>query len=338
MIMRTLFLVLLIIQLINIDSRRFYAYSYDEILLKLEKFQTEYEDIFELYTAKEKYNLYFTEENNVKCSKKSGTCQHHMIIITNHETWSNDLSRPHVFFSGALHGNEVVGPSTLIELCDYILFEYKNNKQNLWINYLINNRVIILTPMTNSHGYALSKREEVKIDPNRDFPYMISDASNCMQTLTARLVNEIFREYLIQLAITFHGGMRAISYEWGAPNHNTPLDLSPDHMAQLQMAKHMQILGGHMFDNNVDIHNKKYYPIGTLNRVVYPVNGGMEDWAYAGSWDTKNVIQCSPNTWGGYPKNKTIYNDAMLRAFNFLVEASDAKIPKNQWGNIKNNW
>lgn len=22
-----------------------------------------------------------------------------------------------------------------------------------------------------------------------------------------------------QLAVTFHGGMRAIAYEWGAPNH-----------------------------------------------------------------------------------------------------------------------
>ena len=28
------------------------------------------------------------------------------------------------------------------------------------------------------------------------------------------------------------------------------------------------------------------YPYGRLNSQVYPVHGGMEDWAYAASWDT----------------------------------------------------
>lgn len=28
------------------------------------------------------------------------------------------------------------------------------------------------------------------------------------------------------------------------------------------------------------------YPYRPMNSLVYPVNGGMEDWAYAASWET----------------------------------------------------
>lgn len=338
-----LYLIFVIILVDILQCRNFYPYSYDEIVSKLEKWQSEYPNIFKLYTAREKYNLHLPD--HIKCNNKQ--CEHHIIIITNHNTWSSDLSRPHIFLSGALHGNERVGPSTLIELCDYLLYKYDTDLSS-WIQYLINHRVIILTPMTNSIGYAQSKREEYqRLDPNRDFPYM-TEPKSCMKTIVARVINEIFREYLIQLAITFHGGMRAISYEWGSPNHNTPKDYSPDHIAQVELVTQMQILGGHLPSNSVsrnkkNINNKWFYPIGTLNKVVYPVKGGMEDWAYTGSWDKDMVKPCNPDTYINdniqqYPIEKTIYNNAQLRAFNFLIEASDDKIPKNNWGNIKNGW
>jgi hypothetical protein len=64
-----------------------------------------------------------------------------------------------------------------------------------------------------------------------------------------------------------------------------------------------------------------------MNDLVYPVNGGMEDWAYAGSWDTDLVIQCNPITYNGYPKSQTKYDDSTLRVFNMLVETSNHKTP-----------
>lgn len=53
----------------------------------------------------------------------------------------------------------------------------------------------------------------------------------------------------------------------------------------------------------------------------------MEDFAFAGSWDTERVIQCEPKTFGGYPKEKTVYGPSTLRMFNMLVESSNQKIP-----------
>jgi len=54
------------------------------------------------------------------------------------------------------------------------------------------------------------------MDPNRDFPYL---QTSCMRTVTARVINELFREHLFQAMITFHGGTRILSYEWGSRNH-----------------------------------------------------------------------------------------------------------------------
>ena len=50
----------------------------------------------------------------------------------------------------------------------------------------------------------------------------------------------------------------------------------------------MQFLGGHLSDTDArhghhgaHDHQGWHYPIGTLNKVVYFVKGGMEDWVYA---------------------------------------------------------
>ncbi|CAM9459879.1 unnamed protein product, partial [Ectocarpus sp. 13 AM-2016] len=37
--------------------------------------------------------------------------------------------------------------------------------------------------------------------------------------LSVRSVNEVWREHAFQLAVTFHGGMVGMAYEWGSPDH-----------------------------------------------------------------------------------------------------------------------
>jgi hypothetical protein len=71
---------------------------------------------------------------------------------------------------------------------------------------------------------------------------------------------------------------------------------------------------------------RQLYPAGRLNDVVYPVAGGMEDWAYGASWQPNSVKPCQPprrsvDLYGPYPTAKTTYDDSQLRAFNILVEA-----------------
>jgi hypothetical protein len=189
---------------------------------------------------------------------------------------------------------------------------------------LVTTRRIVMTPTTNALGYYRNHREEGDIDPNRDFPYDLTDARVCMQTIAGRTVNEIYRDHMFQMALTFHAGMEVVAYEWGAP---TWLDhYSPDDEAQKQVASAYSRYGGGWSRSHPYNH-------GTMNEKVYYVRGGMEDWAYAASWDPERVIQCQPKQFGGYPAEKTVYNNSTLRVFNMLVETSDHKEPgKNELG------
>jgi hypothetical protein len=108
------------------------------------------------------------------------------------------------------------------------------------------------------------------------------------------------------------------SYEWGAPTYSKVR--SPDETAQKDIASTYSKFGGGWADSGP-------YKYGDMNSQVYPVQGGMEDWAYAGSWDPDRVVQCQPTTFGGYDAQKTAYGASTLRTFNMLVESSDYKIP-----------
>ncbi len=73
-----------------------------------------------------------------------------------------------------------------------------------------------------------------------------------------------------------------------------------------------------------------------MTGTVYPVTGGMEDWAYSGSWEGAPIITqpCKPTTYGGYDPEKTLYDknykDA-LKSIMFLLEVSHEKIPEQKF-------
>ena len=192
-----------------------------------------------------------------------------------------------------------------------------------WLARLVATRRIVILPSANALGYYRNIREEGDIDPNRDFPFDVDDPTKCMQTIAGRTLNEVFRQHMIQLSLTFHGGMEVVAYEWGAPtflNYD-----SPDDTAQHDIASAYSQYGGGWTES----HN---YDFGTMNDLVYYVRGGMEDWAYAASWDPERVIECQPTQFNGYPAEKTRYNNSTLRVFNMLVETSDTKEPKHHLG------
>jgi len=150
-------------------------------------------------------------------------------------------------------------------------------------------------------------------------------------------MNELFRQHIFQMGITFHGGMEAVAYEWGAPSYQlpdapkqasalnpVPSYAAPDSVSQKQMSHIYSSYGGKFIKNGGE-----KYPVGTMNELVYPVEGGMEDWSYAASWDKDRVVQCTPTTYGGYPPERTTYGPGNLRTFNALVETSNDKTPQD---------
>lgn len=310
--------------------KQFKYRSYGEIVNHLLTLEKKYPEYLELYTAQEAFGV--ASPSSLSCTRngKKEPCQQYILRITDESTLP-DRDRPEVFFSGALHGDERVGPIAVTELATLLLDHASRSDGNPWIKQLVQTRSIFIMPTTNAYGYDRNSRTEDGVDPNRDFNYLKSDRG-CMQTITARSVNELWIRHLFQLAITFHGGMRAVSYEWGSTNHyswsgwSRSSEKSPDHQAQWFLGLAMSKYGGAFKDG-------EFYPHGPMNDIVYGVEGGMEDWGYAASWENqvtskkKPINTCNPTTYGGYSPSKTKYNNASHRAFNILVETSNSKQP-----------
>lgn len=346
-------------------------YSYSKIISKMKSLSRKYPTLIKVDTAQNLYNLPNPEGN---CSKnKRRPCEHNIAFITNFSISNKD--KPQIFFSGEVHGDETVGPNAAIELISLLVTMYSKNK---WIKYLLDTRYIIILPMGNPYGYFASIREEMMTsntykDINRDFPYLSS--SSCMETIGARVINEIFIHHLIQLSLSLHGGEESLTYPYGTPNHikssSLPhIDMNYTVLQNKTVIPHSRKLSIEEYEkyqqNEFDLFFEKFngsyktpdhisissignrlgslshYKTGTMNDVVYPVKGGMEDWAYSASWEGYPIITqpCKPKTYGGYKEENTIYDQKYkdaLKSAMFLFEVSQEKEPPEYLLGKRNN-
>ena len=207
-----------------------------------------------------------------------------------------------------------------------------------WISRLVSNRRIILVPIVNPLAFYKKQPNELdNVDVNFDFPFSVNQVNECMRTVAARTINELFRSHLIQPTITFHSGENKapfIAYQWGSPffiqlNTKNPSDgtsyyQAPDALAQKQLSTVFSSYAG-----DISSLPNSIYQIGPIHDFVNPVKTNrMEDWSYAASWDTKHVPPfCQPDTYGGYDANKTVYSKSELRSSTILVQTSEDKQP-----------
>ena len=340
------------------SQREYNHYNYDEIMTTFEELSHSCSHYIKIDTSQARYNL-----DSVEGCGNNKNCSNLIVFLTDFDSYT--LDRPAYYISGVLHGDEIIGPPSVTEFAKYFCDTY-NIKKNSLYHHILKNKLIIITPMTNAFGYFNGKREEKVFfpktkeykyaDPNRDFPYFNSnqEIQNCMQTIAARTINEIFNEFIIGGAITFHGGTSVLGYAWGNHVHtyknNNKLKSteSPDFNAFNKIGQIMVKLSS----SRDNLKNKiKDYELGDMTSTVYPLNGALEDWAYGG-WENKEyenmgtnlrpIKTCKPesftpyemiwNNLNGIDHNSIDYN-YKLRCLMYLAEASDEKKPKkNEYG------
>ena len=93
----------------------------------------------------------------------------------------------------------MIGPNSV-----YYFLEYMLMHKSAITSHLLDHLEIIVTPMTNAVGYYNGHREELlsaeaqqktgkhSFDINRDFPYNHPSPSDCLNTIAARIVYQIF--------------------------------------------------------------------------------------------------------------------------------------------------
>jgi len=98
-------------------------------------------------------------------------------IVTLTDVHSPAEDKVQVYISGAVHGDERVGPHAAYYLIEMLVSGFGHDQ---YITNLLQTREIIITPMTNAPGFDSSTREEKMggvaakygtVDINRDFPY-----------------------------------------------------------------------------------------------------------------------------------------------------------------------
>ena len=99
-------------------------------------------------TASERYNI----EHRVSC-ENAQLCEVDIVTLTDLESINQ---KKKVYFSGALHGDEVIGPNAVYYFIEYML----KSASEPSTQHILENVTVILTPMTNAPGYHFHEREE----------------------------------------------------------------------------------------------------------------------------------------------------------------------------------
>ncbi|PXF47949.1 Carboxypeptidase D [Gracilariopsis chorda] len=312
------------------NAKQFTYLNYNQLHSCLVTLADKYPKLIRLYSAQDRFSLPHVgnctdpnEQNND--SHASGPCTIWVVELSNFNTLPDDPQRPEILISGELHGDEVIGPHAALAFLQYMTENYETD---VFVRHMVDTRLVTVVPMTNAIGFHLNVREEVQqieprisFDPNRDFGFD-QKPTYCMQTVAARALNELFRVHLFRLLITFHGGTNVIGYEWGDNSHcNGPIcKPAPDTKIMAALADRMSYNAGPAGPHT------PVYPTGNMGKTVYPVNGGLEDWAYGASW-AEEATQCEPSTLGGYAKEKTKKDRMTKRCITYLVETADSKRP-----------
>ena len=287
------------------QERPYRLYTAQEIHARMVQLGSDYPDFVRVTTSQEAFGLAtagtssdcpFDDDTTTTSSTSSG-CRNYYAIVqdyTVHPEGSASAARlPTVLLSGALHGDERVGPTTVVETLQLLVQAAACEAtidaacrrgdttllpapQRQWLARLVTTRRIIVVPTANALGYYRNTRTEAfQDDPNRDFPFDVTNTDQCMRTLAGRTLNELFLDHIVQLCCTFHAGIELIGYEWGAFPYLHNGSISPDDVAQAQLATSLARYGGQWAGT-------PEYRTGPSNALLYAVHGGMEDWAYAG--------------------------------------------------------
>jgi len=319
--------VLVLYMVLPFVCSQYYEYlNFTVLASHLITLKEKYPDLIKVETAYERFNLPSPDCN-------SDECPIYIVTLTHFKSLTS--TRPQVFISGALHGNEVLGPNIVIYLLEHLLENYEKDN---WITYLINNRQLVAMPVPNSQGYFYNRRQEMYkgeyYDPNRDFPYD-NNSSNCLNTLTGRSIVRTITDHMFIIGITFHGGDYAISYPWGSINHavKSKGEEAPDDEAMRGVAEMLSRVAG---------ITPAPYAVGKVTDILYPVKGGLEDWAYAASWAKTIerdafVEECTNEIKANDNASKIIINEHNVRFPLYLIETANSKWPsKELWGRKEN--
>lgn len=337
-----------------ISDREFQLLDHTQIRDTLFLWKENYPDLIQVSSSQDTYGLE-RAGGTQDCSHEEDVegCSNYFFVIQDFirhpEESASSRELPEIFWSGAMHGSDHLGPTVVMETASLLLqaancesLPNKNSKlpwdeelaaahdcriklyaqgvsdtRRKWLARLVSTRRLVVVPTPNALGFSRGENFEGSIDPDLDFPYGYNNETQvlCMQSVAARTINEIFRDHMFQISLSFHSGADVIGFPWGSASWDQDMK-SPDIRAQFELASAEEVAMGIDYKIEIDQLSK----IDQTRRL-----GILEDWAYASSWDQERVAQCETTAHGGYEMSKTAYNDSTNRAVSLMVSSEADK-------------
>jgi hypothetical protein len=202
-----------------------------------------------------------------------------------------DEDEPEVFYTGLIHACEPMGMEVLLYFMWYLLDNYETDSL---CTYLINNRELWFVPVINVDGYEYNRQTNPSgggmwrknrrdcgggnygVDLNRNWGYMwgYDDAGSspyCSngwyrgESAFSEPETQALRDFInsrnFVMCLDNHANGMLLLYPWGYDYLYTP-----HNNLFVAIAESMSTLNGHM--------------TGTPWELLYPVNGGSNDWEY----------------------------------------------------------
>ncbi|MDP2207991.1 MAG: M14 family zinc carboxypeptidase [Bacteroidota bacterium] len=252
-------------------------------------------------------------------------------------------TRPEVFYNALTHAREPAGMMSLIYFMWHLLQNYGTDSE---ATYLVDNRQMYIVPVVNPDGYEANRRfapngggmrrknmrnaitdNDVQgVDLNRNFGYMWGyDNSGSSPTPTAATYRgtsafsepetQVLRDFCIsrsayggiKLVLNYHTYSNLLIYPWGY----IPSAETPDSLLYREYAK--------------DMTQFNEYVYGTPSQLLYPVNGGSDDWMYGEQTMKNKILSMTPevgtSTDGFWPPTSRILPLAQENLFPNLYLA-----------------
>ncbi len=144
----------------------------------------------------------------------------------------NKHSKPGIFLTSSMHGDETTGYILMLRLIDSLLDAYDSNTQ---IKTLLDSNTIYINPLANPDGTyrngnltvdGASRYNANMVDLNRNFPDPTGDPHpdrNAHQPETKAMMKWTDTTF-ITMAANFHGGAEVVNYPWDVYEHLHPDD------------------------------------------------------------------------------------------------------------------
>ena len=123
-----------------------------------------YPALTSLYTAQDRFGLSSAGScPSPRHPAETVPCKVWVLEISHRASLEHHRQRPDVLISGALHGDERVGPLATLHLAKWLLGRYDFDP---WARRLVNTRRLLLVPAANAVGFAARTRNELRSSSN----------------------------------------------------------------------------------------------------------------------------------------------------------------------------